>query len=57
MKAKSSVNALDEQRRTRTLTMLLAADIGGTKTLLGLFDPGGARPHPCLLYTSDAADE
>jgi glucokinase len=26
--------------------MLLAADIGGTKTLLGLFSPGGERPKP-----------
>ena len=26
--------------------MLLAGDIGGTKTLLGLFEPGGTRPVP-----------
>lgn len=26
--------------------MLLAADVGGTKTLIGLFRPGGARPTP-----------
>ena len=25
--------------------MILAGDIGGTKTLLGLFDPRTARPH------------
>lgn len=25
--------------------MLLAGDVGGTKTLLGLFEPDGARPH------------
>jgi len=29
--------------------MLLAGDIGGTKTLLGLFDPLPARPHPILV--------
>jgi glucokinase len=28
------------------LIMLLAADIGGTKTLLGLFDPAASRPRP-----------
>lgn len=28
--------------------MLLAGDVGGTKTLLGLFDAGGARPRPIL---------
>src|SRR6478735_8544875 len=26
--------------------MLLSGDIGGTKTLLGLFEPDGARPRP-----------
>jgi glucokinase len=26
--------------------MLLGGDIGGTKTLLGLFEPGEPRPHP-----------
>jgi glucokinase len=26
--------------------MLLAADVGGTKTLVGLFEPSGARPRP-----------
>jgi glucokinase len=29
--------------------MLLAGDIGGTKTLLGLFDPRPARPAPILV--------
>jgi glucokinase len=29
--------------------MLLAGDIGGTKTLLGLFDPRPARPRPLLV--------
>jgi glucokinase len=28
-----------------TPTMILAGDVGGTKTLLGLFDPRTARPH------------
>src|SRR5213080_1109342 len=29
--------------------MLLAGDIGGTKTLLGLFDPVPARPKPIAV--------
>jgi glucokinase len=29
--------------------MLLAGDIGGTKTLLGLFDPRPARPRPIVV--------
>ena len=29
--------------------MLLAGDVGGTKTLLGLFQPGAARPVPIAL--------
>src|SRR5438552_19018641 len=29
--------------------MLLAGDIGGTKTLLGLFDPVPARPRPLTV--------
>jgi glucokinase len=29
--------------------MLLAGDIGGTKTLLGLFDPSTARPEPIVV--------
>jgi glucokinase len=29
--------------------MLLAGDIGGTKTLLGLFEPGGRRPQPVAV--------
>src|SRR3954468_15838801 len=31
--------------------MLLAGDIGGTKTLLGLFDPRTARPRPLAVRT------
>lgn len=29
--------------------MLLAGDIGGTKTLLGLFEPSGDRPRPLVV--------
>lgn len=29
--------------------MLLAGDIGGTKTLLGLFEPAGDRPRPLVV--------
>src|SRR5260370_14872108 len=31
------------------ILMLLAGDIGGTKTLLGLFDPRTARPEPIVV--------
>src|SRR5438874_906931 len=39
--------------------MILAGDIGGTKTLLGLFDERSARPRPVVVreYTTlDFAD-
>ena len=29
--------------------MILAGDIGGTKTRLGLFDPGDGRPRPLVV--------
>jgi glucokinase len=41
------------------MSMLLAGDVGGTKTLLGLFDPIPARPRPVLVRafgTLDFAD-
>ena len=47
MKAKSMEN------------LLLAADIGGTKTLLGLFEPAEVRPRPVVVRafgTLDYAD-
>ena len=31
--------------------MLLAADVGGTKTLLGLFEPAPARPRPLAVLS------
>ena len=31
--------------------MLLAGDIGGTKTLVGLFDPGHRRPKPIAVHS------
>jgi len=31
--------------------MLLAADVGGTKTLVGLFEPGDRRPRPVRILT------
>ena len=31
--------------------MLMAGDVGGTKTLLGLFEPGKPRPVPLVTYT------
>src|SRR4051794_32463611 len=36
--------------------MLLAGDIGGTKTLLGLFDPRPARPRPIIVRTFTTLD-
>ncbi len=36
--------------------MILAGDIGGTKTLLGLFDPDTARPSPVLVQRYRTAD-
>ena len=36
--------------------MLLAGDIGGTKTLLGLFDSVSARPHPALVRSFGTLD-
>jgi glucokinase len=35
--------------RMSTTKMLLAGDIGGTKTLLGLFEPDSARPRPIAV--------
>ena len=39
-----------------TKGMLLAGDIGGTKTLLGLFDPSSARPRPVMVRTFATPD-
>ncbi len=36
--------------------MLLAGDIGGTKTLLGLFDPRTSRPRPLLVRSFGTLD-
>src|SRR5690554_2152723 len=30
--------------------MLMAGDVGGTKTLLGLFEPGAPRPQPVVSH-------
>ena len=37
-------------------TMILAGDIGGTKTLLGLFDAVPARPRPVVVRTFGTLD-
>ena len=37
-------------------TMILAGDIGGTKTLLGLFDPAPARPRPVVVRSFGTLD-
>src|SRR5215475_7441316 len=36
--------------------MLLAGDIGGTKTLLGLFDPVAVRPRPIKVQSFGTLD-
>jgi glucokinase len=36
--------------------MLLAGDIGGTKTLLGVFAPGGPRPQPVVVRAFGTLD-
>src|SRR5579862_6328186 len=38
------------------MAILLAGDVGGTKTLLGLFDPVPARPRPILIRTFGTLD-
>ncbi|MBI4263041.1 MAG: glucokinase [Acidobacteria bacterium] len=35
--------------------MLLAGDVGGTKTLLGLFEPAGERPRPVAVRAYETA--
>src|SRR3954470_3813228 len=37
-------------------TMILAGDIGGTKTLLGLFDAAPARPRPVAVRSFGTLD-
>ena len=37
-------------------TMILAGDIGGTKTLLGLFDAAPARPRPAVVRSFGTLD-
>src|SRR5258708_40274783 len=41
---------------TEVKTMILAGDIGGTKTLLGLFDAVPARPRPILVRSFGTLD-
>src|ERR1700716_1843456 len=37
-------------------SMILAGDIGGTKTLLGLFDAAPARPRPVVVRSFGTLD-
>jgi glucokinase len=48
-KINEAVGKVKEYLRTTMRVMLLAGDIGGTKTLLGLFDTGDARPRPVAV--------
>src|SRR5262245_22547310 len=36
--------------------LILAGDIGGTKTLLGLFEPAPVRPHPLSVRAFGTLD-
>ena len=42
--------------KSRLTEMLLAGDIGGTKTLLGLFDSAPARPRATLVRSYGTLD-
>lgn len=40
----------------KLMPVLLAGDVGGTKTLLGLFDPVAARPRPLVVRAFGTLD-
>src|SRR5207253_3868 len=42
--------------KMKSSLMLLAGDIGGTKTLLGAFDPSHARPRPIAVRSFATLD-
>ena len=42
--------------RSRGITMLIAGDIGGTKTLLGLFEPASPRPRSAFVRSFGTLD-
>jgi glucokinase len=43
-------------RKARHMALILAGDVGGTKTLLGAFDPLPARPRPVALRSYATTD-
>jgi glucokinase len=45
-----------KENESEVKTMILAGDIGGTKTLLGLFDAVPARPRPLLVRSFGTLD-
>src|SRR3954462_8823322 len=50
---------MSSNSQTTIATMLLAGDVGGTKTHVGVFDPGERRPsaiHTATFRTLDFAD-
>jgi glucokinase len=53
---KENEDEVKHQLSTVNAHMLLAGDIGGTKTLLGLFDPEPIRPHPMLVRSFNTLD-
>ena len=58
-KMRENGSEVKSQRSTlssRTFTMILAGDIGGTKTLLGLFDAAPARPRAARVRSFGTLD-
>jgi glucokinase len=53
---KENGSEVKHQLATLNAHMLLAGDIGGTKTLLGLFDAVPARPRPVLVRSFGTLD-
>src|SRR6267154_1179757 len=60
MKAKSRIKfqvpSLESRVSSLDIHMLLAGDIGGTKTLLGLFDAEPVRPRPIVVRSFSTLD-
>src|SRR5262249_43737684 len=46
----------ENESEVKASIMLLAGDIGGTKTLLGLFDPARGRPAPVVVRSFETLD-
>ena len=55
-KMKENHQDVNQKTTRRESVMLLAGDIGGTKTRLGLFDPVPVRPKPVTVRTFSTLD-